>query len=218
MARPVYLIKSLEASDADGIAEAQAVAAAGNLNMNGSLVQNGVAVLDTGRRVGITSAGDDSSITFTVYGRNGTGGEISEVVTGANAGVASTQYDFSAVTRIVASGAAAGNVTVGTTAVGATPWQLVNYHLAPTNVSIAVVVEGTVDYTVQWTYDNFIWVPTGGTPDFPAPPVPFDDPILVNATANGETTISLPVTGWRIQINSGDGSLAIKGIQAGISN
>jgi hypothetical protein len=102
--------------DADAVALAQAVAGAGNLTLNGVTVNGGVARLGAQRRVYITSAGNDSGITFTVTGTifslSGPAAVV-ETVTGANAGVVSTSKVFDTVTQVAASGAAAGDVSVG---------------------------------------------------------------------------------------------------------
>lgn len=212
MSSPVRFTYTLATADADGIAVAQAVAGAGNLTLNGALVSGGIANLVAPRRVIITSAGNDSGITFTVYGLNAPGGNpISETVAGANVGVATTTKDFYTVTRIAASGAAAGNVEAGTSGVGASPWRNVNYEIVPVNLSVAVVVVGTVNYTIQYTYDQY-WAPP-----FEFDPIKvWDDPAGAQA-ASYDTSFDLPITGWRVQINSGTGSLQVTGIQAGIA-
>jgi hypothetical protein len=106
--------------DADNIAVAQAVGSATNLTLNGALVVSGVALLNPAapRSVSITSAGNDSGISFTVYGATGYANGVyvygQETISGANTGVRSTATRFYTVTRVAASAAAAGNVSVGT--------------------------------------------------------------------------------------------------------
>ena len=126
------------ALDADGIATAQTPTAAGNLTLDGALTAtiNGNSVYAPSvsstaetadgawaRKIGITSDGDDSGVTFTVYGTDVNGKALSEAVTGPNATVAyttnSTAANFKSVTRIAISAAGTGNITVGTAAVAA---------------------------------------------------------------------------------------------------
>jgi len=72
-----------------------------------------------GYKVRFTSAGNDSGITFTIVGITVadalTGNSTTEVVTGANANTADSSNFFAKVTSITASGASAGNVSIGTT-------------------------------------------------------------------------------------------------------
>lgn len=105
---------------ANNICASQSPGGAGNLTINGSAAVNGVGYVPgspTPRRVTITSAGNDSGVTFTVsgtiYSLTGPIG-VSETVTGANASVVSTTNAFSTVTSVAISGASAGAVTVGT--------------------------------------------------------------------------------------------------------
>jgi hypothetical protein len=83
-----------------------------------SLLANTVGPNGYGYKLIITSAGDDSGITFTITGiRVGdlTNTVVSEVVTGANATTATSSNYYARVDSITASGASAGNVKIGTT-------------------------------------------------------------------------------------------------------
>lgn len=66
------------------------------------------------RNVRITSAADDSGKTFAVVGYDLYGYPMSEVITGANAGVASGVKAFKYITSVTPSTTPAGNVSVGT--------------------------------------------------------------------------------------------------------
>lgn len=68
---------------------------------------------DVPRNVIITSSGDDSAKTFTVVGKDEYGVAVSEVITGANAGVAAGVKAFKSVTSVTASGNAAANLKIG---------------------------------------------------------------------------------------------------------
>jgi hypothetical protein len=90
------------------------IAGAGSL----SLLTNTVGPNGYGYKVIITSAGDDSGITFTITGikvGDLTCTTVSEVVTGPNATTATSTNYWARVDSIVASGASAGNVKIGTT-------------------------------------------------------------------------------------------------------
>lgn len=83
-----------------------------------SLLANTVGPNGYGYKLIITSAGDDSGITFTITGikvGDLTNTVVSEIVTGANATTATSSNFYARVDSIVASGASAGNVKIGTT-------------------------------------------------------------------------------------------------------
>ena len=83
-----------------------------------SLLANTVGPNGYGYKLIITSAGNDSGITFTITGiRVGdlTNTVVSEIVTGANATTATSSNFYARVDSITASGASAGNVKIGTT-------------------------------------------------------------------------------------------------------
>ncbi|MEK7706280.1 MAG: hypothetical protein AAB426_15070 [Myxococcota bacterium] len=69
--------------------------------------------LDVPRNIIITNAGDDTGDTYVVLGEDEYEVTMSETITGANAGVAAGVKAFSTITSITASGASAGNVSVG---------------------------------------------------------------------------------------------------------
>ena len=126
------------AADTDGICASQTTTAAADLTLDGALTstENGnkiyapsrsstAATADGAwaRKIGITSDGDDRTVTYTVYGTDVDGKALSEAVTGPNATVAyttmSTAANFKSVTKIATSAATTGNITVGTAAVAA---------------------------------------------------------------------------------------------------
>ena len=83
-----------------------------------SLLTNSVGPNGYGYKIVITSAGDDTGITFTITGikvGDLTNTVVSEVVTGANATTATSSNYYARVDSIAASGASAGNVKIGTT-------------------------------------------------------------------------------------------------------
>lgn len=220
MAQPVVATKALAvAADADGICETQTPAGAGNLTINGAKATGGVASLSSARQVLFTFAGADAARTFVIYGTaDASGIPIQETVSGANSPSTSvTTLNYYTVTRISVDAAMAGALTVGTNGVGASQWYNVNFDAQPFNLSISTSVSGTVNYTIQYTYDNFwgtvdpsAWTIAVGTV------TAYSDPILVAQTAAGQTTINDPITGWRVLINSGTGTVTARAIQAGL--
>lgn len=207
--QPIVLNCSLSAADDDGIAQNQQPSGAGNLTLNGVLVSGGVATL-TGagmaRQVLITAAANESAKTLTIYGTNATGNSISETVTGPNATTATTTNYFRSVTRVAISGAAAGNIKVGTNGVGSSRVVQPDLHKKPFNIGIGCVVSGTVNFTLQHTFDD-IGDSTGLNW--------FDHDDIASASATIDSNYAFPVRGVRVKINSGTGSVAATLIQAG---
>jgi len=214
MGLPITVTKTLAAASVNNIALSQTPSGAGNLTLNGSTVTGGVATLDTARRVLFTFAANEAARTFVVYGTNEYGNAQQENVTGT-ASTAVTLKDYKTVTRISVDAATAGALTVGTNGVGASAWLSVSRSMTPSNISASVVVTGTVNYTVQYTYDPD---PFGFTPN-PSGPVAttFNHPLLTAQTATAEGTFTYPVTAIRLVVNSGTGSAALTLLQAGIA-
>jgi hypothetical protein len=210
--RPISVVKTLAASSSNNICLSQTLLSAGDLVLNGAAVSGGVATLDTQRQVRITSvSSDESGKTFTIYGTDDSGVAISESVAGPTAGgTRDTTLNFRTVTRIAVSAALAANVTVGTNGVGASMPVPIDQYISPTDVSLATVVSGTVNYTVQYTYDN-IWTP--GSP----PSVWRDITALAAQTTNKDAIITGPVRAVRTLINSSTppGAVTLQVMQAG---
>lgn len=208
--RPISITRALTAADANGIAIAQQAVGAGDLTLNGILVAGGIAQLGSQRKVGIASTGNLSAVTFTVYGTDQAGNLISEGVAGPNNGTVSTVLDFYTVTRVSVSAAVGTDVEVGTTDAGASQPVPLDIYLTPFNVSVGLTVTGTVDVTLQYTFDD-IFANAG----------PFswrDTDDMANATANGEETFISPVRASRLLTNSGTGSATLNIIQAGAAS
>lgn len=207
--RPINVtLGNLAAASANNIALSQSLAGAGPVTLNGSTVVGGVAVLDQARQVLITSAGDDHLITFTVTGLNRWNQVISETVTGGAIAAVPTTNAFATVTRIVSSGATAAAITVGTN--GVTSIMIpVDWEANPTNIALNAVVTGTVNYTVNQTWDN----PYTSTGLYPANWTAIS--ALSAKTATVQANITNDFTALQLVINSGTGSVLLDVVQAG---
>ena len=83
-------------------------------------------------------------------------------------------------------------------------------YISPFNVALSVLVTGTVNYTVQYTFDNVFasnYAPASGNW--------VDHPSLTAQTATKDSNIAYPVQGVRIKCNSGAGTAKFTIIQAG---
>ncbi len=207
--RPVYVtLGTLAAASANNIAASQTLGAAGPVTLNGTTVVGGVAILDQARQVLITSAGNDSGITFRVTGLNRWNQIISETVTGGSGSAVATTNPFATVTSIVSSGATAAAITVGTN--GVTSILIpVDWEANPTNIALNAVVTGTVNYTVNQTLDN----PYTSTGLYPANFTAIS--ALSAKTATVQVNITNDLTALQLVINSGTGSVLLEVVQAG---
>lgn len=217
MGQPVKIAVAFAAGSANGICLSQTPLAAGNLTIAGALASGGIATLCADgleRQVLLTFAGNDAGRTFTIFGTNGSGGVISETLSGADIATSASVLYYRTVTRIAVDAATAGALTVGTNGVGASTWQTMNIHAQPVNIIAAVVVSGTVNYTLQYTYDN---PGARNAQNAQVQPTAWDDEVLVSQTATKQTAFSFPIYGMRLRINSGDGTATLTLTQAGIS-
>lgn len=220
MATNVTFTKQLGAASSNSIALSQSPGTAA-LTLNGAAVTSGVATIDTvaaansaaGRRVILTSGGNDSGITWAVTGTNSSGSTITDTVTGSNGGAAQSNLDFVTVTKIVPSGAVASTVIVGTNGVGSSQWIVWNWMgKSPMNIGMAIeLVSGAANFTVQHTYDDPNNLRGGAV--FP---LAFTSPFINAAAATIDGSYTTPIIATRLLINSGTGALRARFIQAGI--
>lgn len=96
--------------------------------------------------------------------------------------------------------------TVSKTGVGSSSALVMNTNITPFNVGFGVVVSGTVDYTVQHTFDD----PAVGFSTW------FSHPTIAGESTNQDGNYAFPVTGIKLLVNSGSGTATLKLVQAGI--
>lgn len=219
MALKTVFTKQLAAASSNNIALSQSPGTAA-LTLNGSAVTGGIATIDTaasansaiGRRVIITSGGDDSGITWTVVGTNSTGNAITDTFAGSNGGGAQSNLDFVKVSKITPSAAVASTVIVGTNGVGSSPWILHNWNgYSPMNIGIGIeLVSGVVNFTIQHTYDDPNNLEAGALYPFP-----FNDAVINQQSGSMDGAMVTPIIASRIVINSGTGEIRVRFLQAG---
>lgn len=93
-------------------------------------------------------------------------------------------------------------VTLAKTGTGSTNAYVTDYYVTPFNVGFGVVVSGTVNYTVQHTFDGTNW---------------FNHPTIASQTTNQDGNYAFPVLQIRLTVNSGGGTATLTLIQAGLS-
>lgn len=145
--------------DTNGIAENQTTAGAADLDLNGAQVVGGVwniyAIPTTaysegvgGVRIAIDSAGDVSSVVFTVYGTDQDGLERTEEITGVTTSAVNSVTFWQTITRIATSAAVGSNVFVG-------PIDQIVSETLPLNwrnnysATFVVDVTGTLQYDIE---------------------------------------------------------------------
>lgn len=95
---------------------------------------------------------------------------------------------------------------VSKTGVGSSDALVMNTNVSPFNVGFGVIVTGTVNYTVQHTFDD----PAVGFSTW------FSHPTIASQAANADGNYAFPVTGIKVLVNSGAGTATLKLVQAGI--
>jgi len=96
--------------------------------------------------------------------------------------------------------------TVSKTGTGSSSALVMNTNISPFNVGFGVVVSGTVNYTVQHTFDD----PAVGFTTW------YSHPTIASQTANADGNYAFPVTGIKVLVNSGSGTATMNLVQAGI--
>jgi len=181
------------AADADCIVTAASVSAAGVLTFDG--VSAYTVTMDVPRHVSITTASDNSAITFTVVGTNRYGDALTETITGPNATTVKGSSNFATITSIRASDAVTDNVTIGSA--DELDSQLVVVDPYGGAVSYAVTLSSGADLThcFKYTHDAVVC----GTKDEHTATY-FED--AGSATTNVDGVTSGPITGMRLFITS----------------
>jgi len=87
---------------------------------------------------------------------------------------------------------------------GTSAWIPLDYRQAPFNVGLGCVVNGTITYDIEHTFDDIYTVPS---------PVPFVHSTLTAQTANKDGFYNFPVRAIRINNTLGTGSTTLTILQ-----
>jgi len=164
-----------------------------------------VMTMDTPRRIQITSAGNDSSNTFTVVGTDWFSNPLTESLAGGNGAAVYTASDFRTVTQIYPTSATASTITVGTNGVASSAWvRFDEYSTFPTAIQATVTTAmGTNQtYTIQQTLQD---------PNSPTNPVaPYlltwinsADPAVVGSTISAQSSYTYAPAFAKVTLNYG---------------
>jgi hypothetical protein len=99
-------------------------------------------------------------------------------------------------------------ITVSQTGAGSSATIPVDHYQTPFNIGMGVTVSGTVNYTIQHTFDN--------VQDSAVTPTWFSHPTLASLTAAADGNYAFPVRAIKILQNSGSGTTTLTLIQAGM--
>lgn len=212
--RPITVTAAgaLQSNSTTSIRTASTVAA-GAITLNGSLVSGGVANLTNAQRVTVTNASAETiSLTFVGTTFNKVG--ISETVQLGAAATLTLGNSFLTIMSVTASGPSAGNISIGTPGTAVSQWVRFDDWSPGSTVGLQTDVTGTVNYTVQTTFDD----PNSPTnPVQPAGVTWFSsgDTTVVGATASAQSSFSVLPIFARVLLNSGTGSVTATFVQVG---
>lgn len=208
--RPISFIwGNYTAAVANSIALTQTPLAAGDLTLAGALAVGGIATLTVSGQVTITSAGNDSGKTFTIYGTSNSGSIISEAIAGGNVAAVTSVLSYKTITRIAVSAATAAAVTAGNAQSGNTDWIPLDLYVPNQVTNISASVTGTINYTVQYTNED----PWDNT--LAQQVVPLSVAALVGATTSQTSGLNQTLMrAVRFKVNSGSGSARVTIVQS----
>ncbi len=190
-------------SDPNGIAEDQQPDTGTPVVLNGAQSDLGTAgqwdVGDSqssgigGMAINFESAGNWSTVTFTIVGKDANGAAQTATHAGPNATTNTTTTYWSQITSITCDGTVATDIEIGAADVFVTPAYVLNRY-SDSGATVAVTgVTGTIQFDTEETYDNIIadgiqsatwWVKTS------------------NSTADETTALSSRAAGVRLKVDS----------------
>jgi hypothetical protein len=226
MANPAVLKKTLAAASANAIALLQTPVSGTKLTLNGAAVVNGVAVLDTQRRILLSFGNEAAQRTLAIAGFTDTGLPVSEtliVPAGAGAGTVASVYDYKQlISAFPAGGGWSANVTLGTNTIGSTPWWLPNYWLPVPGIAADIEFVtgggGAVTASIEYTDDTLLLPMNiyGGQPATAPPPIVNGWPGLTAVNNNAYSVVDRQAAGVRLTV-TGTGAQVQSNLRQSIS-
>lgn len=99
-------------------------------------------------------------------------------------------------------------IVIAKTGAGSSVSAVMDHYQSPFNVGLGVVVSGTVNYTIQHTFDDVL--------DSAVTPTWFNHPTLTSQAASADGNYAFPVRAIKVLVNSGSGTATATVIQAGM--
>ena len=100
------------------------------------------------------------------------------------------------------------SIVIARTSAGSSSTAPLDTYANPFNIGIGVVVSGTVNYTIQHTFDDI--------QNAAVTPTWFNHPTLNAQTANADCNYAFPVRAVKVLVNSGAGTATATIVQAGM--
>lgn len=94
---------------------------------------------------------------------------------------------------------------ISITGTGTTAWIPVDYKQSPFNIGLGVVVNGSVTYDIEHTFDD-VFVPS-------VAPTAFKHSVLVAQTTNKDGNYAFPVRALRVNNTAGTGTTTLTILQ-----
>ena len=94
---------------------------------------------------------------------------------------------------------------ISITGTGTTAWIPLDYKQAPFNVSVAAVVNGTITYDIEHTFDDIF--------DTTKTPTAFKHATIVSQSANKDGNYAFPIRAVRVNNTAGTGSTTLTILQ-----
>jgi hypothetical protein len=202
----------------EAITQGQAVNSGGvqELNIDGSFVVDGVAIMDEPRQVVLALSSDETARVFVITGTDSKGNLLIEAVRGVDSANATTVNRFATVTSIKVDDDLAGVVEVGTGNIVSTGWLPLDYLRENFKVALGLTINAnhaadmTVDLTVSNILDRRGNDPTAGTSQhvrsefelfFPEINI-FDHDTMFDLVASATGNIAFPVRAVRLTSNA----------------
>lgn len=157
----------------------------------------GVATLADVGHVSIYSAGDESDVTFTVYGTDRYGQDISEAITGPDTTTVKGEYNFATVGKVEADGAVGNAVEIGSADELDSQWIPMDKYGGDITVGVTLSSGAGMTYTVEHTFTD---LQTTGFKEYSANVFTHDS--LNGEVSSGDGTYTVPVTGIRLAVSS----------------
>ena len=99
-------------------------------------------------------------------------------------------------------------IVIAKTDTGSSAVAVLDHYQSPFNVGVGVVVSGTVNYTIQHTFDDVL--------DTAVTPTWFNHPTLSSLAASADGNYAFPIRAIKVLVNSGTGTATATLIQAGM--
>ncbi len=216
--RPQTVTTAALVNGANNIFQDQGGTGVGRMTLNGSLVSGGVAYLygatstqPQGQRISVEGTGNNLGVTLTIVGTGPGGNPVTEVLTLANNGTATTATYFRTVTSITRSATITGNIEAGwLSANGAATREFyLDRQQLPGNASLTVAVTGTVTFTAQYSVterdpvelayaQRAVWQSVDG---------------LAALSATTSSNLAYPAIATRVLVTAGTGTVVYTVIQ-----